>query len=77
MKVLVVLSLAIACSALPTTLVGRSGIIGPSGLIGPSGQVQFQHYANAFFGQDASQGVGAASCITGPGGKICLPRQFA
>merc|ERR1711970_1662340 len=61
MKVLVVLSLAVATLAAPqfAGLCGPSGCIGPSGIVGPSGPVQFQQPAWAFLGNHAHAHVAA------------------
>ncbi|MPC10461.1 hypothetical protein E2C01_003097 [Portunus trituberculatus] len=65
MKVLVVLCLAVACSAMPG-LVGPSGVIGPSGLVGPSGPVQFHQPAYAFLGHAAHAHVAALNAVRNP-----------
>merc|ERR1739838_492476 len=61
MKVLIVLSLAVATLAAPqfAGLCGPSGCIGPSGIVGPSGPVQFAQPAWAFLGDHAHAHVAA------------------
>nr|XP_045622011.1 cuticle protein CP1158-like [Procambarus clarkii] len=67
MKVLAVLCLAAAASAMPQAgLVGPSGVIGPSGLVGPSGPVQFNQPAWAFLGNQAHAHLAAINALRQP-----------
>ncbi|XP_050693703.1 uncharacterized protein LOC126984213 [Eriocheir sinensis] len=78
MKVLAVLCLAAACSAMPTSgIVGPSGSIGPSGLVGPSGPVQFNTPAWAFFGNAAHAHLAALNAVRAPAAARPLIYQAA